>query len=72
MQTTGADQPLTRQTDMTKKMTMKQWEKSPMDAKLDKAGKHGPEGSAKDKAADKRDLAAYNSKMARGSAKKGE
>ena len=42
------------------KMNMKQWEKSPMDKKLDAAGKHGKEGSAKDKAADKRDLAKYN------------
>lgn len=49
---------------MTRKkpMTMKQWEKSFMDAKLDKAGKHGKEGSKKDKVADKKALAAYNKK----------
>jgi len=44
-----------------KKMTMKEWEKSPMDKKLDK--KHGlKEGSKKDNAADKKALAAYNKK----------
>ena len=42
------------------KMSMKQWEKSTMDKKLDAAGKHGKEGSKKDMAADKRDLAKYN------------
>jgi hypothetical protein len=41
---------------------MKQWEKSPMDKKADKAGKHGKEGSAKDLKADKKGLAAYNAK----------
>jgi hypothetical protein len=46
---------------MTKKMTMKEWEKSPMDKKLDK--KHGfKEGSTKDTAADKKALASYNKK----------
>lgn len=44
------------------KMTMKQWEKSKMDAKADKGGKHGKEGSKKDMAADKKALAAYNKK----------
>lgn len=43
-----------------KPMTMKGWEKSRMDAKADKAGTHGKEGSARDRAADKRGLAAYN------------
>jgi hypothetical protein len=43
-----------------KKMTMKEWENSSMDKKLDASGVHGKEGSAKDKAADKRDLAKYN------------
>ncbi len=43
-----------------KKMTMAQWEKSRMDAKMDNAGKHGKEGSKKDKAADKAALAKYN------------
>lgn len=43
-------------------LTMKEWEKSPMDAKADKSGAHGKEGSAKDKAADKRGLAAHNRK----------
>lgn len=45
-----------------KPMTTKQWEKSPMDKKADKTGKHGKEGSAKDRAADKKGLAAYNAK----------
>ena len=45
-----------------KKMTMTQWEKSSMDRKADKSGKHGKEGSAKDRAADKKALAAYNRK----------
>jgi len=53
------------------KMTMKEWEKSPMDKKADAAGKHGKEGSAKDKAADKKGLAAYNKKAAKKPAKKG-
>ena len=43
-----------------KKMTMAEWEKSPQDRKADAAGKHGKEGSAKDKAVDKRDLAKFN------------
>jgi hypothetical protein len=45
-----------------KKMSMKQWEKSSMDAKADKAGKHGKEGSAKDLKADKKALAKVNLK----------
>lgn len=45
---------------MAKPMSMKQWEKSKMDAAADASGKHGKEGSAKDRAADKRDLAKYN------------
>jgi len=47
---------------LAKALTMKQWEKSPMDAKLDKSGRHGKEGSPKDMAADKKALAAYNKK----------
>lgn len=47
-----------------RKMSMRQWEKSSMDAKADKSGKHGKEGSAKDKAADKKALKAYNKKRA--------
>lgn len=43
-----------------KKMTMKQFEKSAMDKKADKAGKHGKEGSKKDMRMDKKMLAAYN------------
>lgn len=43
-----------------KPMTMKGWEKSAMDRRADKAGAHGKEGSAKDRAADKKALAAYN------------
>ena len=35
------------------KMTMKQYEKSAYDKKMDKLGKHGKEGSKKDMAADK-------------------
>ena len=46
-----------------KPMTMKQWEKSPMDKKADKGGKHGKEGSAKDRAADKKGMRAYNARM---------
>ena len=46
-----------------KPMTMKALEKSPMDKKADKAGKHGKEGSAKDAAADKRGMKAYNKHM---------
>lgn len=41
-------------------MTMKQFEKSPQDRKADKAGKHGPEGSKKDKAMDRMALAKIN------------
>lgn len=44
------------------KMTMKKWEKSSMDRKADKAGKHGKEGSAKDIRMDKKGIAAYNKK----------
>lgn len=47
-----------------KQMTMKQWEQSGMDKKMD-AGKvrgHNSQETASDKSADKRDLAAYNSK----------
>lgn len=47
---------------MAKKMTMKGFEKSKMDAKLDAKGKHGKEGSKKDMAADKKMLKAYNAK----------
>lgn len=47
---------------MARKMTMKGWEKSAMDKKADAAGKHGKEGSAKDRAADKKQLKAYNAK----------
>lgn len=45
-----------------KQMSMKEWEASPMDKKLD-AGRvrgHNPNETASDKAADKRDLAKYN------------
>lgn len=45
---------------MAKKMTMKQFEKSPADRRADKAGRHGAEGSKKDIAADKRALAKIN------------
>ena len=44
------------------KMTMKQYEKSAADRKADKAGKHGMEGSAKDKRMDKAALAKINAK----------
>lgn len=33
---------------MAKKMTMRELENSPQDKAADRAGKHGPEGSAKD------------------------
>jgi len=47
-----------------KKMSMKEWEKSPMDKKMDKklAAKGVKEGSKKDMAMDKKALAAYNKK----------
>ncbi len=45
-----------------KKMTMKQYERSAADKKADKSGKHGKEGSAKDKAADRKALRKINSK----------
>jgi hypothetical protein len=47
------------------KMSMAAWEKSPMDKKKDAALKKKgvKEGSAKDKAMDKKALAAYNKKM---------
>jgi len=44
------------------KMSMKQFEKSAADKKADKSGKHGKEGSAKDKAADKAMLSKINKK----------
>lgn len=44
------------------KMTMKQFEKSAADKKADASGKHGKEGSAKDKAADKKMLSKMNKK----------
>ena len=49
----------------SKKMTMAEWERSPMDKKKDAALKKKgvKEGSAKDKAMDKKGLAAYNAKM---------
>lgn len=43
-----------------KKMTIKQYEKSSMDKKADKSGKHGKEGSAKDKRMDKKALNKIN------------
>ena len=43
------------------KMTMKQWEASPMDKAMDKRLGY-KEGSKEDKAADRKGLAAYNSK----------
>lgn len=49
------------------KMTMAEWERSPMDKKKDAALKKKgiKEGSAKDKAMDKKGLAAYNVKAAK-------
>lgn len=49
------------------KMTMKEWEKSPMDKKKDAALKKKgvKEGSKKDMAMDKAALAAYNKKSAK-------
>jgi hypothetical protein len=46
-------------------MTMAEWERSPMDKKKDAALKKKgvKEGSAKDKAMDKKGLAAYNAKV---------
>jgi len=47
-----------------KKMSMKEWEKSPMDKKMDKKlkAKGVKEGSKKDVAMDKKALKAYNAK----------
>lgn len=47
---------------MSKKMTMKQYEKSSADIRADKSGRHGPEGSKKDVAADRKGLKAINIK----------
>jgi hypothetical protein len=49
------------------KMTMAEWERSPMDKKKDVALKKKgiKEGSAKDMEMDKKALAAYNAKMAK-------
>ena len=43
-----------------KKMTMKEFEKSPQDMAMDKSGKHGKEGSKKDIKFDKALLAKMN------------
>tara|TARA_R110000868_G_scaffold11753_1_gene57469 strand:+ start:1025 stop:1177 length:153 start_codon:yes stop_codon:yes gene_type:complete len=45
-----------------KKMSMTQFEKSAADKRADKSGRHGPEGSPKDRAADSKALKAINSK----------
>jgi len=45
-----------------KKMTLKKWEKSAADKRADKAGKHGKEGSKKDKMMDKKAVARMNKK----------
>lgn len=45
-----------------KKMTLKAYEKSAADKRADKLGKHGKEGSAKDKAADKKAVSKINKK----------
>lgn len=50
---------------MAAKMTLKKYEKSPADARADKAGKHGKEGSKKDMAADKAAVAGINAKANR-------
>lgn len=44
------------------KLTMKAFEKSAQDKRADAAGKHGKEGSAKDRAADKKAVAKINAK----------
>ena len=51
----------------SKKMTMVEWERSPMDKKKDAALKKKgiKEGSPKDVAMDKKALAAYNKKVAK-------
>lgn len=43
-------------------MSMAQYEKSSADKRADKSGRHGPEGSPKDRAADSKALKAINSK----------
>ena len=45
-----------------KKMSMAQYEKSSADKRADKSGRHGPEGSPKDRAADSKALKAINAK----------
>ena len=45
-----------------KKVTMKQYERSAADKKADAAGKHGKEGSDKDKAMDKAAVKKLNAK----------
>jgi len=45
---------------MAKKMTMKEYEKSAMDERADKNGRHGKEGSKKDMAMDRKALAKIN------------
>lgn len=45
---------------MAKKMTMAEYEASPMDAAADRKGLHGPEGSPKDMAADRAALNKIN------------
>lgn len=45
-----------------RKMTMAEFERSPEDRKTDKSGRHGKEGSAKDRRADAKALAKINRK----------
>lgn len=47
------------------KMTMKRYEKSTADRKMDASGKYGKEGSKKDMAVDKKAVARMNAKKKR-------
>lgn len=44
------------------KMTMRKWEGSAADRKMDKSGKYGKEGSKKEQAADRKMIAKINKK----------
>ncbi len=48
-----------------KRQTLEAYEKSRADRKADASGAHGKEGSAKDRAADKRAVAASNRRVAK-------
>ena len=45
---------------MAKKITLKEYERSAADERADRSGRHGPEGSKKDKAMDRKAVAKIN------------